>query len=113
MRCWTVGAGTYGCGMSSVGKRWSKAGVVCPSPGPGDHREATHLRVHSHPQNAPGDALGGTRLRAIHLSRLRFVRACRARVVWRGGGPSLSLIHISEPTRQAEISYAVFCLKKK
>src|SRR5665213_2070899 len=23
-----------------------------------------------------------------------------------------SLIHISEPTRQAEISYAVFCLKK-
>ena len=25
----------------------------------------------------------------------------------------LPLIHISEPTRQAEISYAVFCLKKK
>ena len=25
----------------------------------------------------------------------------------------LSLIHISEPTRQAETSYAVFCLKKK
>src|SRR5665213_2440710 len=25
----------------------------------------------------------------------------------------LSLIHISEPTRQAEISYAVFCLKQK
>ena len=25
--------------------------------------------------------------------------------------PLLSLIHISEPTRQAEISYAVFCLK--
>ena len=24
-----------------------------------------------------------------------------------------SLIHISEPTRQEEISYAVFCLKKK
>src|SRR5665213_827165 len=33
-----------------------------------------------------------------------------------GGPPTLvdlSLIHISEPTRQAEISYAVFCLKKK
>ena len=29
------------------------------------------------------------------------------------GGGKLSLIHISEPTRQAEISYAVFCLKKK
>ena len=28
-------------------------------------------------------------------------------------GEILSLIHISEPTRQAEISYAVFCLKKK
>ena len=28
-------------------------------------------------------------------------------------GHTLSLIHISEPTRQAEISYAVFCLKKK
>src|SRR5665213_813878 len=27
-------------------------------------------------------------------------------------GLGLSLIHISEPTRQAEISYAVFCLKK-
>src|SRR5674476_1454223 len=26
---------------------------------------------------------------------------------------TVSLIHISEPTRQAEISYAVFCLKKK
>src|SRR5674476_630271 len=30
-----------------------------------------------------------------------------------GRSPGLSLIHISEPTRQAEISYAVFCLKKK
>src|SRR5660398_293360 len=27
--------------------------------------------------------------------------------------PSLSLIHISEPTRLRRISYAVFCLKKK
>src|SRR5674476_176610 len=30
----------------------------------------------------------------------------------RQAGYTLSLIHISEPTRQAEISYAVFCLKK-
>src|SRR5674476_496394 len=30
-----------------------------------------------------------------------------------GASYGLSLIHISEPTRQAEISYAVFCLKKK
>ena len=28
-------------------------------------------------------------------------------------GLSLSLIHISEPTRLGMISYAVFCLKKK
>ena len=28
-------------------------------------------------------------------------------------GKALSLIHISEPTRQEAISYAVFCLKKK
>ena len=28
-------------------------------------------------------------------------------------GQYLSLIHISEPTRQEAISYAVFCLKKK
>ena len=33
-------------------------------------------------------SVGVTPVRAIHLSRLRFVRACRARVVWRGGGPS-------------------------
>ena len=29
------------------------------------------------------------------------------------GASHLSLIHISEPTRQEAISYAVFCLKKK
>ena len=28
-------------------------------------------------------------------------------------GKTLSLIHISEPTRRTPISYAVFCLKKK
>ena len=38
----------------------------------------------------------------------RVARAAVNIVVYR-----LSLIHISEPTRQAEISYAVFCLKKK
>src|SRR5678816_3932909 len=31
----------------------------------------------------------------------------------RGTDASLSLIHISEPTRLLSISYAVFCLKKK
>src|SRR5450756_1543972 len=32
---------------------------------------------------------------------------------WSGNEKSLSLIHISEPTRLGMISYAVFCLKKK
>src|SRR5678816_4738279 len=32
--------------------------------------------------------------------------------VYADGGDSLSLIHISEPTRLLSISYAVFCLKK-
>ena len=32
---------------------------------------------------------------------------------WLGGMLTLSLIHISEPTRLGMISYAVFCLKKK
>src|SRR5680860_1407803 len=32
-------------------------------------------------------------------------------VIW-SGMPTLSLIHISEPTRRTPISYAVFCLKK-
>ena len=36
-----------------------------------------------------------------------------AKEVAKGEDKKLSLIHISEPTRQAEISYAVFCLKKK
>ena len=33
-------------------------------------------------------------------------------MAWEDTFLPLSLIHISEPTRQAEISYAVFCLKK-
>ncbi len=36
----------------------------------------------------PGEFGAERVVRAIHLSRLRFVRAYRARVVWRGGGPS-------------------------
>ena len=41
---------------------------------------------------------------------------CPKQFIWACDGDCencLSLIHISEPTRQAEISYAVFCLKKK
>ena len=47
------------------------------------------------------------RMQAWMEARLKK-NANTSRVVY-----TLSLIHISEPTRQAEISYAVFCLKKK
>src|SRR5665213_3409138 len=43
-----------------------------------------------------------------HLAPARAMALYRRRVQ----ANQLSLIHISEPTRQAEISYAVFCLKK-
>src|SRR5665213_4013706 len=42
-----------------------------------------------------------------------LVGFCRRSRKATGVQKTLSLIHISEPTRQAEISYAVFCLKKK
>ena len=42
------------------------------------------------------------------LNQQQTARCDKCDVGW-----GLSLIHISEPTRQAEISYAVFCLKKK
>ena len=51
----------------------------------------------------PEQATGGVR-QAVILSEATGGSAVEG---------SLSLIHISEPTRQAEISYAVFCLKKK
>ena len=47
-----------------------------------------------------GIVLTGTEIKSIRLGKASLV-------------DTLSLIHISEPTRQAEISYAVFCLKKK
>ena len=46
---------------------------------------------------------------ALTVSHLRTVDLMPDRLM----ALVLSLIHISEPTRQAEISYAVFCLKKK
>ena len=51
----------------------------------------------------------GTRLGRLSM---RFLKR-RAEIADRNLQLCLSLIHISEPTRQAEISYAVFCLKKK
>src|SRR5674476_550803 len=47
---------------------------------------------------------GDKKLKKVIYSALNY---------WLANDFILSLIHISEPTRQAEISYAVFCLKKK
>src|SRR5665213_4264223 len=49
-----------------------------------------------------------------HVSDLSCTQECdaghsRGSAPGRGWPQRLSLIHISEPTRQAEISYAVFC----
>src|SRR5678815_5731060 len=46
-------------------------------------------------------------------SRLALFSCKSRRLTLSGATPTLSLIHISEPTRLLSISYAVFCLKKK
>ena len=60
-----------------------------------------HLDTHHHVNNCQYIRMG-----ADYLPEGFEIRQMRAEY-------KLSLIHISEPTRQAEISYAVFCLKKK
>ena len=49
---------------------------------------------------------------ALDLAVAAEREAC-AKVCDALAGRTLSLIHISEPTRLLSISYAVFCLKKK
>ena len=51
----------------------------------------------------------------INMPARSTVIAALSKRTERGHRPlmGLSLIHISEPTRHAQISYAVFCLKKK
>src|SRR5665213_2381137 len=48
-----------------------------------------------------------------YANRTSYVIAQNGTIAYSYTAMNLSLIHISEPTRQAEISYAVFCLKKK
>ena len=60
---------------------------------------------------------------AVERAKTTGILRFNSRVVVQGCGPigliciavlrTLSLIHISEPTRRTPISYAVFCLKKK
>src|SRR5674476_1465883 len=53
-----------------------------------------------------GDLTWAGVLRSTFKRRRRYL----VKVTYPDRFPHLSLIHISEPTRQAEISYAVFCL---
>ena len=89
------------------------------------------LRTVPHAYARPAMAAGNTRLCLYHRGGTSLTVESRSRTLWEysaqnaielcamspGGtlaiAQRLSLIHISEPTRQAEISYAVFCLKKK
>src|SRR5665647_3877354 len=55
-----------------------------------------------------------TRSELLHLAALGFVSLTLYFTLEINGiARTLSLIHISEPTRRTPISYAVFCLKKK
>ena len=72
---------------------------LAPDGGSLNHR---HVRA----GEGRGDGMAETSPARAHLD------VQRARP-WVDEPPELSLIHISEPTRQEAISYAVFCLKKK
>ena len=50
---------------------------------------------------------------AVLMTNLNLQRWTLQYTVQASDEEYLSLIHISEPTRQEAISYAVFCLKKK
>eukprot|EP01015_Nassula_variabilis_P005444 TRINITY_DN1401_c0_g1_i9.p1 TRINITY_DN1401_c0_g1~~TRINITY_DN1401_c0_g1_i9.p1 ORF type:complete len:246 (-),score=86.51 TRINITY_DN1401_c0_g1_i9:18-755(-) len=62
-----------------------------------------------------GSEMAGTFLTiaAEQIARTNQFSGEKNKISFEGLILNLSLIHISEPTRQAEISYAVFCLKKK
>src|SRR5678810_1479530 len=71
---------------------------------------ADEIRARRHPDNVVTYIID----RNINYTNVCNVVCTFCAFYRRPGAPdTLSLIHISEPTRQAEISYAVFCLKKK
>src|SRR5674476_840918 len=83
------------------------ADALVPVDEVGERRAAVHGA-----RRADLDAGGVVALLAHHRHRHAFALPC-VRLHAGGARPEpcllLSLIHISEPTRQAEISYAVFC----
>src|SRR5665213_4439297 len=74
------------------------------------------IDLHAHGQSIPADrmqAFDGVTTTLDLEAGVMPVASWYRRQAAKGRVLNLSLIHISEPTRQAEISYAVFCLKKK
>ena len=73
-----------------------------------DHNRtgATFVRVYETVERVRGELSAETAL-------IGFCGAPWTVATYMVGGRGLSPIHISEPTRQAESSYAGFCLKKK
>src|SRR5678809_1626623 len=97
--------------MSGVTPRATSSAAAARPTGPAP-MTATGSRLLSTPllhwPIAAGDATASYRCLSISKS-VDIVRSVDDLKILQ----ALSLIHISEPTRQAEISYAVFCLKKK
>src|SRR5450756_3077645 len=83
--------------------RFGSFALIVSRPAPG-HKHRRPLRARSRVARRRGAPRSGR------------AEGRRARPLWPPRSPppaSLSLIHISEPTRLGMISYAVFCLKKK
>src|SRR5665213_4001709 len=70
-----------------------------------DINENEHASALTAPNLAGVDVVVDFTAPEAAVENMRAVLALGGRIV-----VGLSLIHISEPTRQAEISYAVFCL---
>src|SRR5450756_1111125 len=105
-RDWTQSPGQSGCGRTVV------------SPISDDERKLIpRRRSHRRRGNSENGETGPSPSDLRHVGffcplttavRRRTEREANTPLFW-----SLSLIHISEPTRLGMISYAVFCLKKK
>src|SRR5678816_1289758 len=73
------------------------------------HMDKSHITVHTYPETHPDNGIATFRA-DIDVATCGVISPLKALNYLI---ESLSLIHISEPTRLLSISYAVFCLKKK
>src|SRR5674476_184695 len=97
-RCSRLGARESSLGVASL-RVLRHYGLWPGRVDPGRQSRASGPRRGRHRQQQRGLSPSGAHLRGQEGDRPRI----------RPGHPDLSLIHISEPTRQAEISYADFC----